>query len=359
MKKKKVLVGMSGGVDSSVAALLLKEEGYEVEGVFMKVGDEKYRDIIRGRSCFVPYEQDIEDVKKVAEILGINLYIVDLVDKFSQMVLTYFKNEYLSGRTPNPCVICNRFLKFGKLIEKWKAMTGKQFDCFATGHYAIVEYNRKQKRYVLKKGMDEKKEQSYFLFLLTQEQLSKVCFPLGRYTKKEVREIARRYRLPVSNKEESQDFITGDMAPFFSGMVKEGDIVDRQGNILGRHKGIVFYTIGQRKGMGIAKGKPLYVVEIDHKNNHLVLGEKRDVYKKEFIVGKTHWVSIKEIQEPLRVEVKVRYRHTQSPATIYPLRNKYVKVVFDSHQWAITPGQAAVFYDRDVLLGGGFIETVY
>ncbi|MCM8829745.1 MAG: tRNA 2-thiouridine(34) synthase MnmA [Candidatus Omnitrophica bacterium] len=358
--KKKVVVGMSGGVDSSVAATLLKEEGYDVSGVFMKIWDERYRGLLSGHSCFSPEDQDIEDAKKAAELLGIKLYIIDIAKEYSDIVLSYFKEEYLRGRTPNPCVICNQSLKFGLLLEKLTSIEKVGFDFFATGHYANVEFNKEKGRYILKKGVDKNKEQSYFLFLLTQQQLSKVQFPLGRYTKEEVRQIAERYKLPISYKEESQDFIKGDIRTFFSDKVKEGDIVDRKGNLVGRHKGIVFYTIGQRKGTGIAKGKPFYITAIDSQRNRIVVGEKQDVYRKEFIVKATNWVSIEAIKKPIRVDVKVRYKHTGATATLYPYgMNDRVKVIFEMPQWAITPGQAAVFYKGDILLGGGFIETVY
>ena len=359
--KKKVVVGMSGGVDSSVAATLLKEGGYDVSGVFMKIWDERYRGLLSGPSCFSPEDQDIEDAKKVAELLGIKLYIIDIAKEYSDIVLSYFKEEYLRGRTPNPCVICNQSLKFGLLLEKLRSLEDACFDFFATGHYANVEFNKEEGRYILKKGIDKNKEQSYFLCLLTQQQLSKVLFPLGRYKKSDVREIAERYKLPVSEKAESQDFIRGNRGPFFSEKDETGDIVDKEGNIIGRHKGIFCYTIGQRKSMGIARGKPLYVIDIDERNNRIVAGEKKDVYKSEFLVEKTNWVSIGEIKEPLKAGVKVRYKHTEGCATVYPVddKNKCVKVIFDSPQWAITPGQAAVFYKGDILLGGGFVKTVY
>lgn len=355
--KKKVLVGMSGGVDSSVAAVLLKEDGYDVSGVFMRIWDEKYRDVLSGATCFAPEKQDIEDVKNIADILGIKLYIVDLTKEFSETVLDYFKKEYRKGRTPNPCVVCNRFLKFGYLMEKMGKRT--DFDFFATGHYAIVDFDKEKNRYLLKKGIDRNKEQSYFLFLLTQKQLSKIIFPLGRYTKKEVKKIAEDYKLPVKDKKESQDFIKGDRSVLFNEKLETGEIVDRDGNILGRHKGICFYTIGQRKGMGIAKGKPLYVIGIDKKNNRIIAGDKKDVYKSEFLVEKTNWISVEGIEKPLKVNVKVRYKHSEAPATVYPPESNYIKVIFEHPQWAITPGQAAVFYKGDVVLGGGFIRTVY
>ncbi|MCM8762747.1 MAG: tRNA 2-thiouridine(34) synthase MnmA, partial [Candidatus Omnitrophica bacterium] len=277
------------------------------------------------------------------------------------IVLSYFKEEYLRGRTPNPCVVCNRFLKFGFLLEKLRCVEGHFFDFFATGHYANVEYDKEKDRYILKKGIDKNKEQSYFLFLLTQKHLSNVLFPLGRYKKSDVKGIAKRYKLPVSEKAESQDFIRGSRVHFFPDRAETGEIVDKNGNIIGRHKGIFYYTIGQRRGMGIAKGSPLYVIDIDERNNRIVAGEKKDVYKREFLVEKTNWVSIEEIAEPLKADVKVRYKHTEGCATIYPPddKSKCVKVIFDSPQWAITPGQAAVFYKGDILLGGGFVKTVY
>ena len=360
--KKKVLVGMSGGVDSSVAAALLKEDGYDVSGVFMKVWDEKNecRNRFSISACYSPEGKDIEDAKEVAELLGIKLYIIDLSEEYSDTVLSYFKKEYLAGRTPNPCVVCNRFLKFGLLLDRFTEIEKSHFDLFATGHYAIVGLDRERGRYILKKGIDKKKEQSYFLFLLTQKQLSQVMFPLGMYKKSEVRKMAERYKLPVRDKEESQDFIAGGREALFSDEIETGEIVDKDGNLLGLYKGIFRYTIGQRKGMGIAKGKPLYITEIDSENKRIVLGEKKDVYKSEFLVEKTNWVSVEEITEPVKAGVKVRYKHTEADATVYPPdKDNCVKVVFDRPQWAITPGQAAVFYKGDILLGGGFIKTVY
>lgn len=257
--KKKVLVGLSGGIDSSVSAFLLKEKGYEVIGVFMKIFDERYRDFSGFKSaCYGPEEKDIEDAEKVCKILNIPFYVIDLKKEYEEKVLDYFKKEYLEGRTPNPCVICNRFLKFGYLIER-AFSSGMDFDYFATGHYARVEYDKERGRYILKRGIDNEKDQSYFLFLLTQEQLSKIIFPLGYYRKEEVREIAKRNNFPLFDKEESQDFIGGDRFFLFEGSKKEGDIVDKNGNVIGKHKGIIYYTIGQRKGIGISKGNPLFI----------------------------------------------------------------------------------------------------
>lgn len=359
MRKKKVLVGMSGGVDSSVSAALLKEDGYDVSGVFMQIRDERYRNLLSAQSCFVQEETDIKDVKKVAEILGIQLYTVDLSKEFSNTVLDYFVKEYNIGRTPNPCIICNRFLKFGLLADRVRQKMDKEFDLFATGHYVIAGQDIKNRRYFLKQGKDKKKEQSYFLFLLTQKQLSNVLFPLGEYTKDEVRKVASRYVFPINTKKESQDFAKGDISCLFNGEAKAGEITDKDGNILGSHKGIAFYTIGQRKGTGVAKGVPLYVERIDQTQNRIIVGEKRDIYKREFVVENVNWVSVKGIEKEFKAEVKIRYKHNGAPASISPHSHKgEVRVVFDNPQWAITPGQAAVFYKGDILLGGGFIQTV-
>jgi len=353
---KKVLVGLSGGVDSSVAALLLKEKGYEVEGVFMKIWDGEETGCGKP-ACYGPEEKDMEDVKKVAEILKIPLHIIDLRKEYKEIVLDYFKKEYLEGKTPNPCIICNRFLKFEILLEK-SYSSGIEFEFFGTGHYAIVEYDKNRKRYVLKKGMDKNKDQSYFLYLLTQKQLSRVIFPLGKHTKEEVREIARKYNFPVSEKEESQDFISGDRFFLFENGTKEGEIVDKNGNVIGKHKGIIYYTIGQRRGLGIAKGKPLYVIGIDAKKNRIIVGEENELFKKEFVVKNVNLISIEKIENCIEAEVKIRYKHTPSPATIYPYGENSLKVVFASPQRAITPGQSAVFYKGDIVIGGGIIEKV-
>ncbi len=357
MGGKRVLVAMSGGVDSSVAALLLKQKGYELTGIFMKVSDENDRTTVTGPSCYSPGGKDIEDLKRVAEMLGIKVVIVDLSQQYNKVVLDYFRQEYLRGRTPNPCIVCNRYLKFGLLIKKAIA-DGLNFDFFATGHYVNVLYDSAHKRYRLKKGRDKEKDQSYFLFLLTQSQLSKSIFPLGNYIKTEVREIARRYHLPVSDKEESQDFVLGKKDIVFGNKIEEGRVVDKEGNTLGKHKGIIYYTIGQRKGFGIGAGKPLYVVEIDATNNKIVLGEKADLYRKQAVVTDVHFTGVKVLTDVLRCKVKIRYKHPAADAVVYPEKDGRVKITFEKPQWAITPGQAAVCYRKDVLLGGGFIEKV-
>ncbi|MCM8807105.1 MAG: tRNA 2-thiouridine(34) synthase MnmA [Candidatus Omnitrophica bacterium] len=358
MRKTKVLVGLSGGIDSSVSALLLKEKGYDVMGVFMKIFDEKDKNIfLASGGCYGPEEKDLEDVKKVCKILGIPLYVVDLKNEYKEIVLNYFKEEYLKGKTPNPCVICNRFLKFDILIKKALSL-GIEFNFFATGHYARVEYDENRRRYILKKGLDKEKDQSYFLFLLTQEQLSKIIFPLGTYTKDKVREIGRKYNFPMVDKAESQDFIKGDRFFLFNGITKEGEIVDKNGRVLGRHKGIIYYTIGQRKGLGIAKGEPLYVISIDEKENKIIVGTEEDLYKKQLIAEKVNFISFEKLEGEMEVEAKIRYKHTPAKAIIKPIKDNKIIVTFEKPQRAPTPGQAVVFYKNDETIGGGFISEV-
>ncbi|RKY31338.1 MAG: tRNA 2-thiouridine(34) synthase MnmA [Candidatus Omnitrophota bacterium] len=344
---EKIAVGLSGGIDSSVAACLLKEKGYEIEGIFMKIWDGKQP---KPACC-----GDVEKVKEVADILEIPLHIIDLRKEYEEIVIEYFKNEYMKGRTPNPCVICNRFLKFGVLLDK---ISEKKiyFDYFATGHYARIGFEKG--RYILKKGKDPDKDQSYFLYLLNQKQLSKLIFPLGDYKKEKVKEIAKMYKLPVSDREESQDFISPDKFFFFDIGKREGEIVDKYGNVLGKHKGIIYYTVGQRRGLGIAMGKPYYVIGIDGKNNRIIVGEEKELFKKEFIVKNINLISVDKIEKPVRADVKIRYKHPPSPATIIPFEKDSLKVIFDYPQRAITPGQSAVFYQEDIVLGGGIIEKV-
>ncbi|MCM8759442.1 MAG: tRNA 2-thiouridine(34) synthase MnmA [Candidatus Omnitrophica bacterium] len=355
--KKKVIVGMSGGVDSTVAAILLKQQGYEVEGVFMKTWDEKYSALCNKKStCFGPEEKEIEQLGRISRILNIPIHIIDARKEFRKRVLDYFKLEYLSGRTPNPCVMCNRFIKFHFLIEELEKK-GVEFDFFATGHYARIECDKSKKRFILKKGIDQDKDQSYFLFLLTQKQLSRIIFPLGNYTKNKVKVIARKHGLEISEKQESQDFITGDRFFLFDEGIKEGEIVDKNGNVLGMHKGIIHYTIGQRKGLGIAGKKPLYVIEIQPEKNRIVVGEEKDLYKKTLTADGVNFVSIEKLEEPMKLKTRIRYKHCEAPSEVFPQKNNEVLVVFETPQRAITPGQAAVFYKDDILIGGGFIKN--
>ncbi len=360
--KKKVLLGMSGGVDSSVSAIILREAGYEVEGVFMQIWDDAAG--VPGQelksACYGPEEDDIADALAVAETLGIELHLINLKREYRETVLSYFREEYLEGRTPNPCVVCNRFIKFGLLPER-AAEEGVVFDFFATGHYARVAYKAEESRYVIEKGVDGLKEQSYFLFMLTPAQLSMLKLPLGTYTKKEVRGIAERAGLCVSEKKESQDFIAGDRGFMFGLDSQGGDIVDMKGEVLGAHKGIEHYTIGQRRGLGLAAGEPVYVVDIDPESRRVVIGGREDVYKSVLSVSDVNLTGIDSFSAPLEAEVKIRYKHPPAAALISPCPEGKGRLLveFEEPQWAPTKGQAAVFYRGERLLGGGFIDRVF
>jgi len=357
MSKGKVIVGMSGGVDSSVAAALLKEEGYEVIGVTMKIWDGgTIPKEGAHHACYGPgEEEDIKDAQKVAQILGIPFYIFDLKQEYKTFVLDYFSREYLSGRTPNPCIRCNQQVKFGAMVKKIYD-SGIKFDYFATGHYIRVEYDKAGHQYLLKKAKNLKKDQSYFLYSLSQEQLGHILFPIGDYTKEEVKKIARNLELGINNKPESQDFITGGYSFLFNKVIRSGPILDQQGKILGRHKGIPFYTIGQRKGLGISSGERLYVTAIDPKRDAIVVGTKKDLLGDKLIASDLNWIDIKKIEKSIKVKAKIRYRHKEAEVEIIPLDKGKISVKFREPQTAITPGQAIVFYDGDVVVGGGVIE---
>jgi len=348
---------MSGGVDSSVAAALLKEKGYEVIGVTMSVWEGDALPVNGTRhGCYGPgEEQDIEDARKVAQVLTIPLYTFNLRQEYRIEVLDYFSHEYLLGRTPNPCIRCNRRVKFDALLRKARDR-GLQFDYFATGHYARVEHVEGKHRYLLKKAKDMAKDQSYFLFALSQEQLSKSLFPLGNYTKEGVRKMAEDLGLGVDLKPESQDFFAGDYASVLGEVPGPGPILNKEGEILGEHRGIPFYTIGQRKGLGISAGEPLYVIGIDPERNAIVVGSKEEVYGDELIASKLNWIAIRQLQQPMEVKAKIRYHHKEAEAVVAPLDKDKVRVKFEDPQMAITPGQAVVFYADDTVMGGGTIE---
>ena len=353
----KVAVALSGGVDSSVAAALLQEKGHEVTGVTMKVWD---GEVLPGdetrHSCYGPgEEEDIEDARRVTQSLGIPFYIFDLRQEYKAEVLDYSCHEYLLGRTPNPCVRCNRRVKFDALLKKARD-NGLEFDYFATGHYARVEYDESERRYLLKKARDITKDQSYFLLSLSQEQLGRCLFPLGDYTKEEVRKMARALGLGVEDKPESQNFVAGGYSSLVRAVAKPGPILNNQGGILGEHRGIPFYTIGQRKGLGISAKEPLYVTAIDQERNAIVMGTKEELSGDELIASELNWIAIERLWQPIEVKAKIRYRHKEAEAIINSLDEDKVHVKFKEPQIAIAPGQAVVFYDGDMVVGGGMIE---
>ena len=357
-RKIKVAVGLSGGVDSSVAAALLKDKGYDVIGLCMENYDGSLDIKASERhACYGSDEKDeIESAASVSAGLGIPFHVIDLKREFKERVIGYFRDEYLKGRTPNPCIVCNRNLKFGFLLEKARR-GGIDFDFFATGHYSrIVEEDG---RFLLKRPVDLSKDQTYFLYSLTREQLAGVMFPLGEYRKKEVREIARSMGLKTSDRQESQDFISGnDYSPLFNiGEIKAGDIVDEKGNVLGRHQGIIHYTIGQRKGLGIAAPRPVYVSRIDAENNRVVVVSDREaLFSEGLIAGGLNLIAVDRLEGPLKVKVKIRLQHQGADAVIHPLENNSARIVFNEPQLSVTPGQSAVFYMNDTVLGGGIIE---
>jgi len=344
----KVVVAMSGGVDSSIAAALLKEAGYQVTGVTMLL---QPRDKLAGAA----------DARRVADKLGIPHRVIDFSDIFADKVIADFCREYRRGRTPNPCIRCNRYIKFGALLEKARELGA---DFIATGHHARIERDQAGGRYLLKKGADGNKDQSYFLGTLTQQQLSQILLPVGSFSKDRVRKIADRLGLPVAARPESQEicFVPGDDYPkFLKGYIPEaaepGLILDRRGNILGSHPGILFYTIGQRKGLGIAAPAPRYVIDIRSEDNAIIVGGKEDVYGNELSASGLNWISIPGLSQPLTVTARIRYRHREAEAIVTPLDEDEVQVKFKQPQVAITPGQAVVFYEGDTVIGGGTIAT--
>ncbi len=343
--KKRVVVAMSGGVDSSLTAALLKEEGYEVLGITMRHYDG---------------DENLEVAHQVAQKLGISWHILDFTKEFKRLVIDYFCQEYLEGRTPNPCVICNLKIKFGLLLEKAKSLGA---DYLATGHYAINEYDQKSNRFLLKRGVDESKDQSYFLYRLNQNILPYVLFPLGRLKKNQSRELAKKFGLKNYKKEESQEicFVRDrDYRKFLrqnvSESVKQGKFKDKSGNILGVHQGIPFYTIGQRKGLRVSLNKRMYVIKINSHRNVITLGDDKDLYKDKLLVKDLSFISGDKLSDSMKVEVKIRYNSKKSPAIISPSSEDKILINFEKLQRAITPGQSAVFYQGDVVIGGGIIE---
>ncbi len=353
-EKYKVAIALSGGIDSTASALILKQRGYSIVGLLMQIQNKSFRLPKDIKACFGPVEEErIERTKLLCKKLEIPFYIIDLRKEFEDIVLQYFRKEYLSGRTPNPCVICNERIKFGFLIQKAE-QKGIEFDLFATGHHARVE--KKGHRYCLKKGKDKNKDQSYFLYRLNQSQLSRTIFPAGDFYKRELKEMIKTYGIEI--REESQDFIShGSYSVLFrKDEVKKGYILNKEGKILGKHKGIIHYTVGQRKGLGISSSRPLYVIKINAQKNEIIVGYKEDTYSKEMKVKDINLVSADRMDSPFRAKVKIRQQHKEACASLYPVSDG-IKVIFDEPQMAITPGQSAVFYKEDMVLGGGIIES--
>ena len=353
---KKALIAMSGGVDSSLAARLTKDAGYECVGCTMKLYDNDDIGLTRGHTCCSL--DDVEDARSVAFKIGMPYYVFNFKDDFHRMVIERFVRSYEQGITPNPCIDCNRYMKFDRLFDR-----AREIGCeyVVTGHYARIE--QQDGEYVLKKALDETKDQSYVLYSLTQEQLAHTMFPLGGMRKAEVRKLAEEYGFINAAKPDSQDICfvpDGDYGAFlerYTGRKYEpGAFIDSEGNILGTHRGTVRYTIGQRKGLGIAFGKPMYVRSIDVQNNTVTLTEEQELFSDTLTAGEFNWISGKVPAAQVRCWAKIRYRHAEQEATAYPLPDGNVKVVFDRPQRAVTPGQAVVLYDGDIVLGGGRIN---
>lgn len=356
LDKNKVVIGMSGGVDSSVAAYLLKEQGYEVIGVTMKLWQGKGYDDREDTCCGL---SAVEDARMVCNKLDIPFYVMNFKSTFKEKVVDYFLDEYHEGRTPNPCIACNKYLKFDKLLQKAHEL-GAYY--VATGHYARIEQGENE-RYLLKKSSTSTKDQTYALYNFTQDQLKHTLMPLSHFeTKEEVRRIAEEADLVNASKPDSQEICfvpDNDYAAFIEDYsekeVKPGNFVDKKGNVIGKHKGIVHYTIGQRKGLGLSLGAPGYVIKIDPVKNEVVIGENNDIFRTTLVANQVNLIPFDKIKEPIRVEAKIRYAAKPALATLTQLKDDMIKLEFDDAQRAITPGQSVVFYQGDVLVGGGTI----
>jgi tRNA-specific 2-thiouridylase len=362
-----IAVAMSGGVDSSTVAAMLRADGHNVVGLTMQLwnqrrlaGHEGMPEAVQGRCCSL---DDVYDARRVAETIGIPYYVVNHEDRFERDVIRPFVQEYLSGRTPIPCSLCNNHLKFDQLLTVAQQIGA---DAVATGHYARVEFDSERNRWLLKRPTDRSKDQTYFLFGLTQEQLSRTMFPLGEMTKPEVRELAHKHGLALAEKPDSQEicFVPGDYKNFLDAYLAEqgeslpdtaGELVTTDGRVIGEHKGIHNFTVGQRKGLGVATGSPLYVLQIKGDARQVVVGEQENLYSRTLVVHRTNLISVDDLAEPTQVSVKIRHRHEPATATIEKSGADEIRVSFDEPQRAITPGQAAVFYDGDVVVGGGWI----
>ena len=356
LNKTRVVVGMSGGVDSSATAALLLDQGFDVVGITLKLWPQDCVSRAEDKCCG---PQAVTDARAVCHKLGIPYYLIDEAEQFQAKVIQYFADEYKAGRTPNPCVMCNQNLKFGRLLDRADQL-GAQF--IATGHFARLEPSSDGTRTLLKRGRDLRKDQSYFLFSLRQDQLSRAMFPLGEKTKSDTREVARHCNLKTADKEESMEICfvpDNDYGRFLQqanlAQKHRGEIVDLHGHVLGHHDGIEFYTIGQRKGLGISSSRPLYVVELDAGQNRVVVGDDSALDRDEFTVDRCNWIPFNTPPEHLQVTAKIRYNHPGTAATVTPQPGGRATVKLHTPQRAITPGQAAVFYQDDLVLGGGWI----
>jgi tRNA-uridine 2-sulfurtransferase len=368
MPSRTIAVAMSGGVDSSTVAAILRAQGHTVIGLTMQLWNQRrlaghagMPEAVTGRCCSL---DDVYDARRVAETLGIPYYVVNHEDRFEREVVQPFVEEYLSGRTPIPCSLCNNHLKFDQLLIVAKQIGA---DALATGHYARVEYDSMRGRWMLKRAADPPKDQTYFLFGLTQDQLRRTIFPLGEMSKPKVRDLARHHGLALAEKPDSQEicFVPGgDYKNFLDAYLAEkggslpdtaGELVTANGEVIGEHSGIHNFTVGQRKGLGVATGSPLYVIQIKGDSRQVVVGGPEDLYSETLRTHRVNLISVEDLTEPMRVRVKIRHRHEAAPAKIEKSGPDEILVTFDEPQRAITPGQAAVFYDGDIVVGGGWI----
>jgi tRNA-specific 2-thiouridylase len=366
MPEAPIAVAMSGGVDSSTVAALLVREGKSIVGMTMQLWNQRRLPELAvegatGRCCSL---DDVYDARRVAEQVGIPYYVVNFERQFEDQVVKPFVEEYLAGRTPIPCTLCNNYIKFDRFLEMADAV-GAHY--IATGHYARIRYDESAGRYQLLRAVDGTKDQTYFLFGLTQAQLARTLFPLGEMNKPAVRELAASMNLAVAAKGDSQEICfvpNGDYAAFMKAYLKEtgvetertkGEIVSTDGRRLGEHEGVHHFTVGQRRGLGIAAGEPLYVIATEPMTQKVVVGRNEDLLRERCYAKDVNWISIAGLEGPLRAQVKIRNKHTAAPATLYPAGDR-VEVVFDERQRAVTPGQGAVFYDGEVVLGGGWID---
>lgn len=354
---KKALIAMSGGVDSSVSAYLIKQEGYEAVGITLKLFTNEDIGDLKAKTCCSL--KDVEDAKNVSFKLGMKHYVLNFTDQFKQDVISRFVAGYEKGFTPNPCIDCNRFIKFDKLLKKAEEM---DFDYIVTGHYGIIEYDELSKRFLLKKSIDEKKDQSYVLYTLTQSQLAKTLLPLGKMRKSKIRTIALQQNFVNAKKHDSQDICfvrDGQYAGFIENYMgktyQPGNFVDVNGNIIGQHKGIINYTIGQRKGLGLNYHKRFFVCDKNINENTVTLGNPENLYSKQLDADDINLIACEKIDKPLRVKAKIRYNQKEESATVEQTADNKIHIEFDSPQRAITKGQAVVLYDKDIVVGGGTI----